>query len=107
MLFLISVIDDRANSGTPEEMVKIDVFNDMLRAKDYWVFAGGIDAPSTAMLIDNRSDAGSLIDQPLFGAAENFSGFWIVDVQNREQAVELALEGSKACNRKVELRPFL
>lgn len=107
MKFLISVIDDRTHSGTADEMVAIDGFNDMLRAKDYWVFAGGIDAPSTATLIDNRNGAGTLIDQPLFANEENFSGFWIVDVPNREVAVELAFEGSRACNRKVELRPFL
>lgn len=107
MKFLISVIDDRTRSGTADEIAAIDVFNDMLRAEDYWIFAGGIDAPTTATLIDNRGGAGTVVDQPLFSAAENFSGFWIVDVPNREKALELALQGSKACNRRVELRPFL
>ncbi len=39
MKFLISVIDDLSGSGTPEEMVQIDAFNDKLRAKDEWSFA--------------------------------------------------------------------
>jgi hypothetical protein len=30
--FLISVIDNLSGSGTPEEMVQIDAFNDKLRA---------------------------------------------------------------------------
>ena len=51
MKFLISVIDDLTNSGTPDEMAAINAFNDELRAK-------------------------------------------------------LAYEASKACNRKVELRPL-
>ncbi len=35
------------------------------------------------------------------------SGFWIIQADSLEQAKSLAAEGSKACNRKVELRPFL
>jgi hypothetical protein len=35
------------------------------------------------------------------------SGFWIIQADSLEQAQALAAEGSKACNRKVELRPFL
>ena len=107
MLYLISVIDVRTNSGTPDEMSAIDTFNDKLRAEEYWVFAGGIDAPSTATVIDNRKDAGRVREEPLFSAEENFVGFWIVDVPSRQIALDLAIEGSKACNRKVELRPFL
>ncbi|NBQ01552.1 MAG: hypothetical protein EBU45_05955, partial [Actinobacteria bacterium] len=35
------------------------------------------------------------------------AGFWIIDVPNQEIALELAARGSKACNRRVELRPLL
>lgn len=107
MLFLISVIDTRSNTGSDDEMLAIDEFNDQLREDGYWVFAGGIDAPSTATLIDNRNGVGLIKDEPLFANEENFSGFWIVDVPNRDIALQLATEGSRACNRKVELRPFL
>jgi hypothetical protein len=32
------------------------------------------------------------------------AGLWIIDAQSMEQAQELAFEGSRACNRKVEVR---
>ena len=35
--FIIFVIDDLSESGTPEEMVAIDAFNDSLRAKGQWI----------------------------------------------------------------------
>jgi hypothetical protein len=35
------------------------------------------------------------------------SGFWLIEAENMETAMRLASEGSKACNRKVELRPFI
>lgn len=107
MQFLISVIDDLSGSGTPDEMLAIDAFNDGLREKGCWIFAGGLAAPSQAILIDNRSDRASVVEAPLFDAAEHYSGMWIIEAPSLEVARELAFQGSKACNRKVELRPFL
>jgi hypothetical protein len=54
MQYLVSVIDDTPNSGTPDEMSDIDVFNAGLQADGHWVFAGGLGAPSTATVIDGR-----------------------------------------------------
>ena len=106
MHFQISVIDDLSNSGTPEEMVAIDAFNDELRANGHWVYANGMAAPETATVIDNRSGANVISKGPLFPGKENFSGLWIIDAPSEEVALALAVEGSRACNRKVELRPF-
>lgn len=51
--FIIFVIDDLSGSGTPDEMVAIDAFNDSLRDKGHWIFAGGLTAPVHANVIDN------------------------------------------------------
>lgn len=107
MKFLISVIDDLSASGTPEEMEAIDKFNDQLTVDGHWVFAGGLDSPNTAMVIDNRNGSNEFIDRPFIESKEQFSGLWIIEAPNLEMARKLAFEGSKSCNRKVELRPFL
>lgn len=88
-------------------MVEINAFNDSLRANGQWIFAGGLSAPSNANVIDNRGDAGIETGKPLFDAKENFSGFWLIEAESVEVAKDLAFAGSKACNRKVELRPLL
>ena len=106
MKFLISVIDNLSGSGTPEEMIAIDAFNEGLRASGYFVFAGGLTDPKGAIVIDNRGGANISTNAPLFTAEENFSGFWIIDVPSKDIALSLAFDGSKACNRKVELREF-
>ena len=107
MKFIIFVIDDLTNSGTPAEMAEIDAFNDSLRANGQWIFAGGLSAPENVNVIDNRECAGIETGRPLFDAKENFSGFWLIEAANPEVAKDLAFAGSKACNRKVELRPLL
>jgi hypothetical protein len=106
MRFLISVIDDLANSGTPEEMVEIDAFNDKLRANDQFIFAWGLQEPATATVIDNRKGANLETGKPFFDSKEHYSGLWLIQADNLEIARTLAFEASKACNRKVELRPL-
>ena len=107
MRFLISVIDDRSNSGTEAEMKDVDAFNDQLEANGNWIFACGLADPKTAMVIDNRNDANQILAGPLFDVAEQFSGFWVIQADDLETARALAVQGSKACNRKVELRSLL
>jgi hypothetical protein len=106
MRFLISVIDDLSNSGTPAEMVEINAFNDKLRANNQFIFAWGLQAPETATVIDNRGGANTETGKPLFDAKEHYSGLWLIEAADAETAKQLAYEASKACNRKVELRPL-
>ena len=106
MRFLISVIDDLSNSGTPAEMAEIDAFNDKLRANNQFIFAWGLHAPETATVIDNRNGANTETGKPLFDSKEHYSGLWLIEAEDAQTAKLLAYEASKACNRKVELRPL-
>ena len=107
MQYLVSVIDDRTNSATPDEAVAIDAFNDRIKAEGHWVFAGGLNAPSTATIVDNRGEEALFTDGPFLESKEHLAGFWIMEAPDLDVALKLAAEGSKACNRRVEVRPFL
>jgi hypothetical protein len=107
MQYLISVIDDTVGMATPAEMAAIDVFNDRLRAQGHWVFAGGLGGTDAATVIDNRGDEPLFTDGPFAETKEHVAGFWIIEAADLDVAIELAAGGSKACNRKVEVRPFL
>ncbi|SNT64675.1 Uncharacterized conserved protein [Asanoa hainanensis] len=107
MQYLFSVIHDAATLATDDEMAAIDVFNDKLVADGHWVFAGGLGGPTTATVIDNRGGDALFTDGPFLESKEYLAGFWIVEAEDLDVALKLAAEGSKACNRKVEVRPFL
>jgi hypothetical protein len=107
MQYFVSVIDDRTNSATSEEMSAIDEFNRRLEAEGHWVFAGGLAAPSSATVIDNRGGEALFTDGPFLESKEYLAGFWIMQAPDLDVALKLAAEGSKACNRRVEVRPFL
>ena len=107
MQYLVSVITDSSALATPDEMAAIDVFNDRLQAEGHWVFAGGLAGPSSATVIDNRGDEAMFTDGPFLESKEFIIGFWIIEAPHLDVALRLASAGSKACNRRVELRPVL
>jgi len=107
MQYLVSVIHDVPDVAAPDEMAAIDVFNDRLVAEGHWVFAGGLAAPSSATVIDNRGEDPLFTDGPFLESKEYLAGFWILEAPDLDVALKLAAAGSKACNRKVEVRPFL
>lgn len=113
MQFLVSVIDDGQalaasgpDSATRSEEVAIDVFNDRLRADGHWVFAGGLGAPEAATVIDKRGAEAVITGGPFVESTEFVAGFWVIEALDLDEALALAADGSKACNRKIEVRAF-
>ncbi|HEX5525185.1 MAG TPA: YciI family protein [Pedococcus sp.] len=107
MQYLVSVIHDQPGLATPSEMAAIDAFNDRLQAEGHWVFAGGLASPRAATVVDNRGGEAVFTDGPFVESKEFLAGFWILEAHDLDVALKLATEGSKACNRKIEVRPFL
>ena len=108
MQYLVSVIFDGTDGlATPDEDAAIDVFNERLQTEGHWVFAGGLGAPDSATVIDNRGEEAMFTDGPFLESKEYLAGFWVMEAADLDGALRLGAEGSKACNRKIEVRPFL
>jgi hypothetical protein len=107
MQYMVSVIAVGDGRATEDEAAAIDVFNDRLIADGHWVFAGGLGDPSTATVIDNRAGEALVTDGPFVESKEYLAGFWIMEAGDLDEALKLAAAGSKACNRKIEVRPVL
>ena len=107
MQYLVSVIHDHGGLATPDADAAIDVFNERLQAEGHWVFAGGLASPDTATVIDNRGGEAMVTDGPFLESKEYLAGFWVIEAPDLDVALKLAAEGSRACDRKVEVRPFV
>ena len=108
--YLMSVLFETGGDpmANDTEAAAIDVFNDRLIADGHWVFAGGLSGPDSATVVDGRgSGEAVLTDGPFLESKEYIVGFWVVEADDLDVALRLAREGSKACNRRVEVRPFL
>jgi len=107
MQYLVSVIAEGDPQATEEEAEAIDVFNERIQAEGRWVFAGGLGRPDTATVIDNRGETPIVTDGPFVESKEYLAGLWVMEAADLDAALQLATEASKACNRKIEVRPFL
>ena len=107
--YIMSVLADDATdySADAAEDAAIDVFNERLQAEGHWVFAAGLAAPGTATVVDARAGEAVFTDGPFVESKEFVAGLWIVEAADLDVALKLAAGGSKACNRRIELRPVL
>jgi hypothetical protein len=108
MRYLLSVVDDDSTSARQAEHDgdPVGAFNNRLKANGHWVFAGGLASPSAATVVDNRSTEAVFTDGPFIESKEYLGGLWILEAPDHDAALELAVEASKHCDRRVELRPF-
>jgi hypothetical protein len=89
-----------------EMFAAVDAFNADLQASGVWVFAGGLQEVDVATVVDGTGAEVVMTDGPFAETKEHLGGFWIVDVPDLDAALALAAKGSKACQGKVEVRPF-
>ena len=103
-------VGEFGNYGSKEEMEEAfaatEAFNDKLRLNGHWVFAGGLQSASKATVVDGRGDSPVLTDGPYLETKEVLGGFWVVEAPDLDAALRLAVEASRACRGKVEVRPF-
>jgi hypothetical protein len=96
--------------GSKEAMIaameETERYNKKLQAEGHWVFAGGLKAPSTASVVDGQGASPVITDGPYLESKEHIGGFWIIEAPDLDTALALAAEASRACQGKVEVRPF-
>jgi len=105
-----AVRTEYGNYGSKEAMeaafAATAAFNDKLRAEGHLVFAGGLQPATTASVVDGQGDAPVVTEGPYLASEESIGGFWVIEAPDLDTALRLAAEGSKACQGKVEVRPF-
>lgn len=89
------------------EMAAIDAFNDRIGASGQRVMAAGVATPEHAISFDNRDGAGLVTSGPAVDSDLFMNGFWVIEAESDAVAHALAAEASRACNRIIEVRPFL
>jgi len=109
MLTVHGTVDDPAEYD-PETLQRmfetVEGFNQKARDAGIWVFAGGLEPIDVSTTVDNTGEQPLVTDGPFAEAKEWVGGFWIFDLPDLDAALEWAKEGSKACQGKVEVRPF-
>jgi hypothetical protein len=109
------------NMGTwPQEDIKANVdflrgFYKELSDAGEWVSSEGLGGPEGIRVVQARTDgAPAVTDGPFPESKEFLAGFWIVDVDSPERAIEIAARlsalpgpGRKPANLPIEVRPVM
>ncbi|MEY2430593.1 MAG: hypothetical protein QOC92_318 [Acidimicrobiaceae bacterium] len=94
----------------PEEMQKafkqVDEFNAEVKAAGAWVFAGGLESPEIATVVNAKDTDVVITDGPFAETKEHLGGFWVISASDLDAALAWAAKGSAACMGPVEVRPF-
>ena len=108
MLSVVGNVDDETPTDDvmQEIFATVGKFNEKLQAAGKWVFAGGLEPITTATTVDARGDTPTVTDGPFSEAKEFLGGFWIIEADDLDDALEWAKQGSAACGGAVEVRPF-
>ena len=109
MRYLFAVIASRTAVVTADadERLAIDAFNERIEAAGQRILAAGVAAPDEAVVFDNRGGAGIVTNGPVVDSDDFMAGFWVIEAENDVVAHALATDASRACNRRIEVRPFL
>jgi hypothetical protein len=109
--YLLSVYPYTIETPVTEEQIAqsyqgVDVFNEELKKAGAWVFAGGLEEPTTATVV--RAQGGQVVttDGPFAETKEQLGGFWVIEAPDLDAALDWAGRGSVACGAPVEVRPF-
>lgn len=77
-------------------MDHLDRLNDALREAGEWVDVHALTPPRKAILVRAGKNGESVTDGPFPETKEFLAGYWIVDVDTPERAIEIATQASRA-----------
>lgn len=94
----------------PEDMqrmfAQVDAFNTSLQESGAWVFAGGLHPKESATTVRWKEGSTLVTDGPWSETEEQLGGFWVIQAEDLDAALEIAQRGAVACEGDVEVRPF-
>lgn len=100
-------LDDFVPFSDSEETARdIDALNGEMTAAGVIVFVGGMQPTGTAKSIRVRAGKPVVSDGPYLETKEHIGGFWVLEVADRDQAVEWGKKAAIACRAPVEVRAF-
>jgi hypothetical protein len=113
--YLLSVYQPEGPMPAPEYLAQINenltVLNKEMREAGAWVFSGGLEAPSTATVVQLQGELGGgsevlTTDGPFAEAKEYLGGLTIIEAADLDEALAWGRRLTTATTLPIEVRPF-
>lgn len=96
---------DFSSEEAQRQVAQVGRFNADLETAGAWVFAGGLQPASSATVVRADDDV-SMTDGPYADTRAQMGGFWIIEVADRDAALDWGRRAATACEQPVEVRPL-
>ncbi|MFF5261508.1 YciI family protein [Actinomadura viridis] len=110
-LLMIHMNDDAWQALSEEErnhmMNSQEGFMNMLRESGEMVLTHALANPSTSAVVRVQDGAPAVTDGPFAEAKEYLAGYYVIDCESRERALEVAAQMAEARFLGVEVRPIM
>ncbi len=108
--YLLSVITPQGDPPPPDVLTRImrnvDAVDQAMKDAGAWVFAGGLDSPSTVTVMRLQGGEVLMTDGPFAEGKEYLGGFSIIRAPDLDSALEWGRKLSQATTLPIEVRPF-
>jgi hypothetical protein len=107
--YMLSVY--QSEGGTPpdnldEIMRDLEAVNNEMRAAGAWVFASGLNAPSTATVLRASGNDVLITDGPYVESKEYIAGFTILQAADLDEALKWGSKIAAVLGLPIEIRPL-
>jgi hypothetical protein len=108
--YLLAVQFDETAPESDEElsalMTRTNRVTDEMKAAGSWVFVGGLMPSHATTVVSPGPGAPTTTDGPFAETKEQLGGFWVIEVEDLDQALAWAEKCVLACGCPIEVRPF-
>ncbi len=108
--YLVAIhLPDDYDTAAEDEALRRDIgaLNQQMVAAGVRVFVGGLEPARNARSIRAKAAGQALVtDGPYLETKEHVGGFWVLDVADRDAALEWGRKAAIACRAPVEVRAF-
>jgi hypothetical protein len=109
--YLLSVVTPGAGEQPTAEqlepiMARVEQLRTDMQQAGAWVFAGGLEAPSTATVLRPEGGDVLLVDGPFAEGKEYLGGFTVVEAPDLDAALDWGRRTVAAIGLPIEVRPF-
>lgn len=114
--YFLTVPHDSASEPTMESMQEfdpaelaavmaaVDEFNTALKDAGAFVFAAGLNPPSTAKTVEVTSGETRVLDEPFVEAPSYVGGFWVIEAPDEAAALDWTAKAAAALQGRIEVR---
>ena len=111
LLSVHSVEGEARDPMTEEEMQqfmeRVGVLEEEMKSAGAWLFGGALHEAETATVVRVSDGEVSTTDGPFAEAKEHLGGFYIIEADNLDAALDWASKVTRTINAPIEVRPFV